>query len=74
MSTPTLITTVVVTVRNKLDQGEKVKITTSNLTRWAGLSAMVAGIMYVIVGLLHPFVSHHGGLSSVTTDVWVLTP
>ncbi len=49
------------------------KITASNLTRWAGLSAMVAGIMYVIVGLSHPFVGHHGGLSSVTTDVWVLT-
>ncbi len=49
------------------------KTTTSNLTRWAGSSAMVAGIMYVIVGLLHPFVSHYGGLSSVTTDVWVLT-
>jgi len=55
----------------------KMKITTSNLIRWAGVSAMVAGIMYMMVGLLHPFVSHHhvghGGLSSVTTDVWVLT-
>src|SRR5918911_1571739 len=49
------------------------KITASNLTRWAGFSAMAAGIMYVIVGLLHTFVSHHGGLSSVTNDVWVLT-
>ena len=53
------------------------KITTSNLIRWAGLSAMVAGIMYVIVGLSHLLVSHphaaQGGLSSVTTDVWVLT-
>ena len=49
------------------------KTTASNLTRWAGFSAMAAGIMYVIVGLLHPFVSHYGGLSSVTTDVWVLT-
>ena len=34
---------------------------------------MVAGIMYVTVGLLHPFVSHHGGLSSTTSAVWVLT-
>ena len=53
------------------------KPTASNLTRWAGFSAMVAGIMYVAVGLSHLFVSHphaaHGGLSSVTTGVWVLT-
>src|SRR5918911_3930217 len=49
------------------------KITTSNLLSWAGVSAMVAGTMYVLVGLLHTFVSHHGGLSSVTSDVWVLT-
>ena len=49
------------------------KTTASNLIQWAGVSATVAGIMYVLVGLLHPFVSHHGGLSSVTTDVWVLT-
>ena len=49
------------------------KTTASNLSLWAGLSATVAGILYVIVGLLHPFVSHHGGLASVTTDVWVLT-
>jgi hypothetical protein len=53
------------------------KITTSNLIQWAGLSAIVAGIMYVIVGLSHLFVSHphaaQGGLSSVSTDVWVIT-
>ncbi len=49
------------------------KITGSNLTHWAGLSAIVAGIMYVIVGLSHTFVSHYGGLASVTNDVWVLT-
>jgi hypothetical protein len=49
------------------------KITASNLTHGAGLSAMVAGIMYAMVGLLHTFVSHYGGLASVTNDVWVLT-
>src|SRR5919205_1698178 len=49
------------------------KITTSNLLSWAGASAMVAGTMYVLVGLLHTFVSHNGGLSSVTNNVWVLT-
>jgi hypothetical protein len=49
------------------------KTTASHLIQWAGVSATVAGIMYVLVGLLHPFVSHHAGLSSVTTEVWVLT-
>src|SRR5919198_4196623 len=49
------------------------KTTPSNLIRWAGFSGLVAGIMYVIVRLLHPFVSHHGSRSSVTSNVWVLT-
>src|SRR5438067_6444659 len=49
------------------------KITASSLSRWAGFSAMVAGITYVIVGLLHTFVSHDGGLSSVANGLWVLT-
>src|ERR671932_1551059 len=52
---------------------DHMKITASNLTRWAGFSAMAAGTMYVLVGLLHTFVSHNGGLSSVTNNVWVLT-
>src|SRR5438270_5195778 len=55
------------------ERDRKMKITASNLTHWAGLSAIVAGIMYVIVGLSHTFVSHYGGLASVTNDVWVLT-
>ena len=29
-------------------------ITTSNLLRWAGLSAMLAGLCYVLVGIFHP--------------------
>jgi hypothetical protein len=49
------------------------RITAAKLIRWAGLSAIVAGVMYVTVGLLHPFVSHYGGLSSVTTNLWTLT-
>src|SRR5918912_176066 len=52
---------------------ENMKITTSNLLSWAGASAMVAGTMYVLVGLLHTLVSHNGGLSSVTNNVWLLT-
>src|SRR6266480_3820403 len=43
------------------------KITASKLLRWAGLSAMVAGISFVLVGLLHP--PHI--LSAVTTGTWL---
>jgi hypothetical protein len=39
-----------------------------NLIRWAGLSAMVAGICFVVVGLLHP----PNILSSVSTTRWVI--
>jgi len=41
---------------------------TKNLIRWAGLSAMVAGICFVIAGLLHP----PNILSSVSTSEWVI--
>jgi hypothetical protein len=41
---------------------------TRNLIRWAGLSAMVAGICYVVVGLFHP----PNVLSSVTTTQWAI--
>jgi hypothetical protein len=43
-------------------------ITTSNLIRWAGISAMVAGICYVLVGIFHPL----NILSSVTTTRWAI--
>ena len=46
----------------------KMKITGLNLIRWAGLAAMVAGILYVIVGVFHPL----NVLSSVTTTRWVI--
>jgi hypothetical protein len=39
---------------------------TRNLIRWAGVSAMVAGICYVVVGIFHP----PNILSSVTTTQW----
>jgi hypothetical protein len=42
------------------------KITASNLIRWAGLSAMIAGSFFVLVGMLHPL----NILSSVTTTQW----
>jgi hypothetical protein len=44
------------------------KITASSLIRWAGLSALVAGICFVVLGLLHP----PNVLSSVTTPRWVI--
>jgi hypothetical protein len=44
------------------------KITASNLIRWAGLSAMVAGLFYVIEGLFHP----PNVLASVTTTRWAI--
>ena len=42
---------------------------TRNLIRWAGLSALVAGICFVALGLLHP----PDTLSSVTTTRWAIT-
>lgn len=44
------------------------KTTTSNLIRWAGLAAMVAGICYVFVGLFHPL----NVIASVTTTRWAI--
>ena len=44
------------------------KPTAANLIRWAGLSAMVAGIFYVVVGLFHPLET----LSSATTPRWII--
>lgn len=46
----------------------KMKITASKLIRWAGLSAMVAGIIFVVIQPIHPL----DVLSSVTTDRWVI--
>ena len=42
------------------------KITVSNLIRWAGLSAMIAGIFFLLVGIFHPL----NIISSVTTTQW----
>src|SRR5215218_827752 len=44
------------------------KITASRLIRWAGLSALVAGLCFVVLGLLHP----PNVLSSVTTTRWAI--
>jgi hypothetical protein len=42
------------------------KPTIAKLMQWAGLSAMIAGILYVLVGIFHPL----NVLSSVTTTRW----
>jgi hypothetical protein len=50
------------------NQESKMKITASSLIRWAGLSAMAAGLCYVVVGMFHPL----NVLSSVTTTRWAI--
>lgn len=44
------------------------KLTTSNLIRWAGLAAMAAGIIFAVIQPIHP----PDRLSSVTTDEWAI--
>ena len=44
------------------------KLTTPKLIRWAGISAMVAGIFYMLVGMFHPL----NDLASVTTTRWII--
>jgi hypothetical protein len=44
----------------------KMKITTPKLIRWAGLSAMAAGILFIAIQPIHP----PDVLSSVTTSRW----
>jgi len=49
----------------------KMKITASNLIRWTGLSAIVAGIIFAGIQPIHP----PDVLSSVTTGTWaIITP
>ena len=46
----------------------KMKITTSKLIRWAGLPAMAAGIIFIVIQPIHP----PDVLSSVTTSTWAI--
>lgn len=49
----------------------KMKPTASNVIRWAGLAAMVAGIIYAGIQPIHPA----DFVASVTTDAWsIITP
>src|SRR5688500_19798528 len=54
--------------KRKTSKDSTRKITASNLIRWAGFSAMIAGIFFVLVGMLHPL----NLLSSVTTTQWAI--
>jgi hypothetical protein len=58
----------VVIKENKHLKESKMKITASNLYRWAGLSAMVAGILYAVIQFIHP----HETISAVTTSTWTI--
>jgi hypothetical protein len=44
------------------------KITASNLIRWAGLAAMGAGILFIVIQTIHPL----DVLSSVSTSRWAI--
>lgn len=46
----------------------KRKLTVSSIIRWSGLSAMVAGIIFVVIQPIHPA----DVLSSVNTNLWAI--
>jgi hypothetical protein len=54
------------TNRQTAIKNNKTKITASNLIRWAGVAAMGAGILFVVIQMIHP----PDILSSVTTSAW----
>ena len=55
----------------KLDNGRNMTITASSLIRWAGLAAVVAGIIYAGIQPIHP----PDVLASVNTTAWgIITP
>ena len=43
-------------------------ITTTRLTRGAGLSAVVAGLLFIVIQLVHP----HEDVAAVTTTAWIV--
>lgn len=45
----------------------KTQTTTSTLMRWTGVSAMLAGLCFIVIGLFHPV----NVPSAVTTQTWV---
>src|ERR1041384_4257222 len=55
------------TIRNTTIKENKTKITVSTLMRLAGLSAMLAGLCFLVIGMFHPL----NVPASVTTATWV---
>src|ERR1041384_2003329 len=55
------------TIRNTTIKENKTKITVSTLMRLAGLSAMLAGLCFIVIGMFHPV----NVPESVTTATWV---
>jgi len=53
--------------KGKTSIKESTKMTTSTFMRWAGLSAMLAGLCFIVIGMFHPV----NVPSSVTTATWV---
>lgn len=56
------------TVMNEHTKEHTMKITTPKLIRWAGVSAMVTGIIFAGIQPIHP----PDVLASVTTNAWVI--
>ena len=54
------------TINQTTVKENKMKITPATLIRWAGLPAMAAGIIFVVVQMIHP----PDILASVTTSAW----
>src|SRR4051812_19608115 len=44
------------------------KITASSLIRWAGLAAMLSGVLFIVIQTIHPL----DILASVTTSRWAI--
>ncbi len=63
-----MITTQQIAFSKANDKESTTTITAANLIRWAGLSALLAGICYVLVGIFHPA----NVPSSVTTTRWAI--
>jgi hypothetical protein len=49
-------------------QQRKVNITAASFIRWAGLSAMAAGILFIVMQMVYP----PQLLSSITIDAWAI--